>query len=1148
MADYDTESSDGSDEDSSSETDYGKSVQLLGSKQSSWAYILLSIKNSQNFDFYTVLTAAQQSFLCMDFSNAIKLFAVVFDQRINKQWLYTDDNSSVLLPNVKAKLLESQEMLTVSITRCCAVVLEESEQEHVDQLDLENIVELKQSLHAILMGYNKLGLETAVLLSQASAFYLGCKEYETALSLSERAVVLDPLLITAQEVHENICCHLVERWHFVMLNDKFRNSSYERAILRAIDQYSGDVSVCDVGCGSGLLSLIASKHPSCHRVYAVEKMSTMVDIAKKVFEENICPAEANKIKLINKMSSKMSIPSDLSKEAHILVTETFDAGLFGEGILPTLCHAWSKLLSQGEKTKSVVIPSSAKLYVQAIESEAILEESRLKPDVDLCDLQHTSVCIYSTVGMCTPDPYTTHDLKQLPGGYRTLSDPLMFMEVNFNDPKKLSELNNGKLQHFSLDITRSGRLDALAVWFSLCLLDDVEISTHTECNSCWEQAIFPVNSCSLKEKRSSLDTNAGDVLRVTQFVKGAQHCLSVTDIFRLGEASAVKRWLSSSGQQEKIEHESILTNSLEWCKKQIYCLSSGDIATLNDSSFHQAVGKTLREISHGQADFIHLNTGFSPFCLQALKMGYRHAWTTVHSPLHQVLTWKLGQENGTDLLALSLVQESEDYDLDTANRRRLDKNRSRLYKHVDGDTDDGGADAQREGRSTQCSGSELSEKCVLVLDVVDWHGRLVEDLSEKVARMRKCVLSYREARVVPHRVDVWAVLIDSEELLSRSRVVSNDRTLGYNIGKFVNRFSTRNHQSILLESLPHSKLCKPFKMFTLDLKRLVLNSTHHYQETESECKTSIYKPESVSHTSGTYCPSSTATCTYNALEACDHQSSVPLSGNGNNNNQTMSEKLSTRCHVETCDSKRQAHTQTNIAEPWSLHQDTQDGAEYARENSSLSGEGGCSLPKKLRRDSDGADDCENWGFNQSTNLTLDMTTPGTVTALVYWFDLHLSDQDTTTSTSSLASADTVKPMTDPGVSGSALPESGSVAISDEIVSDLSSHSTINSTNASLPVDPQTASPGLSCQSSASAPTSASSRHCLPISGPAGGDIPSVSSSQSLSTVSTLNPVHHWQQAAIMCDPGKPKSVVAQGDQLRLHCIMGSSAFRFWILD
>ena len=34
--------------------------------------------------------------------------------------------------------------------------------------------------------------------------------------------------------------------------------------------------------------------------------------------------------------------------AQILVTETFDAGLFGEGILPTLCHAWSNLLHQGE--------------------------------------------------------------------------------------------------------------------------------------------------------------------------------------------------------------------------------------------------------------------------------------------------------------------------------------------------------------------------------------------------------------------------------------------------------------------------------------------------------------------------------------------------------------------------------------------------------------------------------------------------------------------------------------------------------------------------------------------------------------------------------------------------------------------------------
>ena len=84
-------------------------------------------------------------------------------------------------------------------------------------------------------------------------FFFSCKDYDLALNLSDKAVALDPLSILAQEVHENISCHLVERWHFIMLNDESRNRTYENAIIRGINRYSGDVSVCDVGCGTGLL-------------------------------------------------------------------------------------------------------------------------------------------------------------------------------------------------------------------------------------------------------------------------------------------------------------------------------------------------------------------------------------------------------------------------------------------------------------------------------------------------------------------------------------------------------------------------------------------------------------------------------------------------------------------------------------------------------------------------------------------------------------------------------------------------------------------------------------------------------------------------------------------------------------------------------
>lgn len=51
------------------------------------------------------------------------------------------------------------------------------------------------------------------------------------------------------------------------------------------------------------------------------------------------------------------------------------------------------------------------------------------------ELNLSDVIICSTIGMCDTDPYTTHDLKHLPGGYRSLSPCMQFMDVDFNNPQ-----------------------------------------------------------------------------------------------------------------------------------------------------------------------------------------------------------------------------------------------------------------------------------------------------------------------------------------------------------------------------------------------------------------------------------------------------------------------------------------------------------------------------------------------------------------------------------------------------------------------------------------------------------------------------------------------------------------------------------------
>lgn len=66
-----------------------------------------------------------------------------------------------------------------------------------------------------------------------------------------------------------------------------------------------------------------------------------------------------------------------SYRVSLLVTEIFDAGLFGEGVLPTLIHAWENLLlppsccgeglEHSRRSKAVVVPFSATVWVAVVQ-------------------------------------------------------------------------------------------------------------------------------------------------------------------------------------------------------------------------------------------------------------------------------------------------------------------------------------------------------------------------------------------------------------------------------------------------------------------------------------------------------------------------------------------------------------------------------------------------------------------------------------------------------------------------------------------------------------------------------------------------------------------------------------------------------------
>nr|CAD7463573.1 unnamed protein product [Timema tahoe] len=299
------------------------------------------------------------------------------------------------------------------------------------------------------------------------------------------------------------CCNLaVERWHYRMLNDNRRNQGFRSAITRAVGQ--GFNTVLDIGCGTGILSLFATEAGAIE-VFACDGSHSMVQLAAKVLEANNA---ADKVKLINKLSYDLKVPQDLPSRCSshfnfnqyaqaltdnhrlvdklsLIVTETLDAGLFGEHILQTVSHAWDSLLVPGGR----VIPAGATLWVCAVECPHLA--ARYQLEEDSTGLDWRGIHLYSA----GEEQYDCEDMNSLPGGFRFLTEPVPALLVDFNDPEQLQQILSGKRNNTKVcEVLKSGEVHVVLAWFTLQLDAQEELSTcpiDEHKAECWDQAVFP---------------------------------------------------------------------------------------------------------------------------------------------------------------------------------------------------------------------------------------------------------------------------------------------------------------------------------------------------------------------------------------------------------------------------------------------------------------------------------------------------------------------------------------------------------------------------------------------------------------------------------------------------------------------------------
>lgn len=645
---------------------------------------------------------------------------------------------------------------------------------------------------------------------------------DEAASCFRRALQVNPGSIRAKENLENVANLLVERWHFRMLNDKKRNLSYKQAISKAIGQ--GHDVILDIGSGTGILSMFAVQS-GAKEVYACEMSKTMYEMGLDVLKAN---KMEKLIHTIHKKSTEMKLGDDIPERVSLVVTETLDCGLLGEGILATMEHAWVNLLMastddlhhSNAKPVSKVIPAGAVVYAMAIMCDDIRHQTRSKPIISGINMfpecsiggelmeqkseAASSECIRDQL-----EPYSTECLNRLRGGFKALSCPFKVTEYDFNNP---SSLNKERNISFEIPATCDGRVDAVAAWFDLRLDEEITLSTGpTDDSLCWEQAVFPVYS-SAGYLSGKLEVSKGDLMSIhgelskeclrlhfsgIKTTKGNESCNSV--ICKVAHKERITSTRNSSLTEDNGRNSEVIIIPPSYMRR------------LNDNAFNDLYDKVISR------------------AVKSMKPG-RHACANNDDASRKHTCNIIDITYGPALFSLFASRGKADHVLVT------NPHNAAWIKHILHGNNLPPV-IESSPRKLEEIAKEGRKWDVLVSDTVEPSGIIRQQVVEDIVFARGCLLRPRSFQIVPMGFTLYCMCIESPFLFANCRIVSQDNTLGLNIAQFINEFQVTTQIGVDLTTLPFSAITDHVELFSLNFmeqfddenKVLSLLETHSQQ-------------------------------------------------------------------------------------------------------------------------------------------------------------------------------------------------------------------------------------------------------------------------------------------------------------------------------
>ena len=284
-----------------------------------------------------------------------------------------------------------------------------------------------------------------------------------------KAIELNPDLTKIKMNLEALKNKTVPDWHIPMMNDHQRNNAYLQAIKRAIQN---NEYVLEIGTGSGILSMMAVD-AGAEKVISCE---TSLPIAKAAKEILINNGFSNRVNVVNKKSTELTIGKELEKKADLIISEILSSEFVGEGVQSTILDANKRLLKENGK----MIPESGDIKIALLESNQAIKDKFFVDKVNGYDLSKFNEYTGNKFFINNNQPNTSF-----------LSEETIAFSYNFYQKEKIQEQE----KILELNISKNGVCIGFITWFKLNLYKDIYLENKPGKgkNSHWKNPVYAFN-------------------------------------------------------------------------------------------------------------------------------------------------------------------------------------------------------------------------------------------------------------------------------------------------------------------------------------------------------------------------------------------------------------------------------------------------------------------------------------------------------------------------------------------------------------------------------------------------------------------------------------------------------------------------------